>query len=120
MQHPAMTTLLLMFSRGLSQEGLSLDIRGVCERCLGAMNPACRGGAPAAQVSDTAVFALQALTGLQRLVLAGCGGMGNGAVGALATLTSLQHLDLHWCSFGDKGGSCCLLMLPCFLQTGFV
>lgn len=58
-----------------------------------------------AQVSDTGVFALQALTGLQRLTLAGCGGVGNGAVGALAKITSLQHLDLHWCSFGDKGES---------------
>ncbi len=56
-----------------------------------------------AQVSDTGVFALQALTGLQRLTLAGCSGVGNGAVGALAKMTSLQHLDLHWCSFGDKG-----------------
>ena len=56
-----------------------------------------------AQVSDTGVFALQALTGLQRLTLAGCSGVGNGAVGALAKITSLQHLDLHWCSFGDKG-----------------
>ena len=58
---------------------------------------------PLAQVSDTGVFALQALTGLQRLTLAGCSGVGNGAVGALAKITSLQHLDLHWCSFGDKG-----------------
>ena len=60
-----------------------------------------------AQVSDTGVFALQALAGLQRLALAGCSGVGNGAVGALAKITSLQHLDLHWCSFGDKG-KCCL------------
>ena len=59
-----------------------------------------------AQVSDTCVFALQALAGLQRLTLAGCGGVGNGAVGALAQITSLRHLDLHWCSFGDKGESC--------------
>ena len=59
-----------------------------------------------AQVSDTGVFALQALAGLQRLTLAGCSGVGNGAVGALAKITSLQQLDLRWCSFGDKGASC--------------
>ena len=62
-----------------------------------------RRAAHALQVSDAGVFALQALTGLQRLTMAGCGGIGNGAVGALGGITSLQHLDLHWCSFGDKG-----------------
>ena len=55
------------------------------------------------QVSDTGVFALQALTGLQQLTMAGCAGVGNGAVGALGALTSLRHLDLRWCTFGDKG-----------------
>lgn len=59
--------------------------------------------ADVAQVGDTGVFALQALTGLQRLTLAGCSRIGNGPVGALARITSLQHLDLQWCSFGDKG-----------------
>ena len=49
------------------------------------------------------MFALQALTGLQRLTMAGCAGVGNGAVGALGALTSLRHLDLRWCTFGDKG-----------------
>jgi len=59
--------------------------------------------ADVAQVGDTGVFALQVLTGLQRLTLAGCSRIGNGPVGALAKITSLQHLDLQWCSFGDKG-----------------
>ena len=55
------------------------------------------------QVSDTGAFALQVLTGLQQLTMAGCAGVGNGAVGALGRLTSLRHLDLRWCTFGDKG-----------------
>ena len=44
--------------------------------------------------------------------MVGCGGIGNGAVRVLGRITSLQHLDLHWCSFGDKGMLCLTLSRP--------
>lgn len=48
---------------------------------------------------------LRELPNLVRLGLAGCGGVGNGALGSVAALPALQELNLEWCSVGDKGAS---------------
>ena len=57
---------------------------------------------------------LRGLPKLARLGLAGCSGIGNGALGSVAALPSLEELNLEWCTVGDKGAPHSLPPQPLF------